>query len=963
MNRNRFEDALEEYIQEVSDKTGIDFFRSLVRQLAKSLNADFSFVGQEVGGLRDRMRTIAVWSGDGPIDNFDYDLANSPCRDMTERGIRYYRQGVQKQFPLDRLLVDRGIESYLAAPLVDSMGSITGLLAVLHKEPLQDEATAQSLFKIIAGRASSELERMRAEALLSGEKRVLEMLARGAKLPEMLEALAANVEEQSGEMLCSILLLDRNGINLRHGAAPSLPQAYNQAVDGIAIGPESGSCGTAAYRKELVIVSDIATDPLWVKWKDLALSHGLQACWSAPILSKKSDVLGTFAMYYRTPRSPEERDLRLIDRAVYLAGIAIESKRAEEDQWELERKLRLIADNAAEAILAYDMNRHLIYVNPAVEEQTGYSVDEMRARQFIKWVHPEDDARMMDLWEKLYQGQGYSGAEFRIVTKDGRVKWILGSWGPLWDENGKQLGVQGRELDITDRKEAEERLRKSEMSLAKAQQTAHLGSWEQDLASGVLEWSEETYRIFGLPPGRPITEEFFFSCVHPDDRAAVRKAAREALDEHTTYSIDHRIVRLDGSERWVHEQGEYVFDDRGQATRMVGTVQDITERKLLEDQLRQAMKMEAVGRLAGGVAHDFNNLLTAIIGHSELVLKNLDATHQLRQDIEQIRVAGERAASLTRQLLAFSRKQMLQPQVLDPSALVGNMIKMLRRLIGEDIQLVEDLQPSPWSVKADPGQLEQILLNLVINARDAMPQGGKLTLSVRNVEVDEFQARKHRGLRPGRYAVMSVKDTGKGMDAATQSRIFEPFFTTKEAGKGTGLGLSTVYGVVKQSEGYIGVQSEVAVGTTFDIYLPRVDEKAAPVQPSSSATRRLSGSETILLVEDDQLVRNLVRTILGTTGYHVLEARNPIEALQMVESDTQRIHLLITDVVMGTMSGRRLAESIQTRRPETKVLFMSGHTDDAIVHYGLIDLKKSFLQKPFSAETLLRKVREVLEGE
>ncbi|MGH9775979.1 MAG: PAS domain S-box protein [Candidatus Acidiferrales bacterium] len=398
---------------------------------------------------------------------------------------------------------------------------------------------------------------------------------------------------------------------------------------------------------------------------------------------------------------------------------------------------------------------------------------------------------------------------------------------------------------------------------------------------------------------------------------------------------------------------------------IVGTIcmaLDVTDRKQLEAQLRQAQKMEAVGRLAGGIAHDFNNLLMVIQGYTELLVENLEGETSLRRHAEQIHQAAERAAGLTRQLLAFSRKQVLAPKVLNLQAVVSDMEKMLRRLIGEDIELVTVNPPGPWQVRADRSQIEQVILNLAVNARDAMPRGGKLTIETSNVELDHSYAQRHAIVTPGEYVMLAVTDTGCGMDADTQARIFEPFFTTKEKGKGTGLGLATVYGIVKQSGGYIWVYSEIVKGTTFKVYLPRVQEAVSPNEQKKEAASPRHGSETILLVEDEAGVRALAREYLQSSGYTVLEARNGAEALEIAAKHGSEIHLLLTDVVMQGISGRELAENIQKLRPSAKVLFMSGYTDQAIVHHGILAPDTVLLQKPFTLNALSHKLREILDG-
>jgi PAS domain S-box-containing protein len=388
---------------------------------------------------------------------------------------------------------------------------------------------------------------------------------------------------------------------------------------------------------------------------------------------------------------------------------------------------------------------------------------------------------------------------------------------------------------------------------------------------------------------------------------------------------------------------------------------DVTRRKSLESQLLQAQKMEAIGRLAGGVAHDFNNLLTIIFGSSDVLLEDLSRDYRHRAEVEEIMKAARRAASLTRQLLAFSRRQLLELQVLDLNALVANLEGMLRRLIGEDVEFRTVLTPARGTVLADPGQLEQVIMNLAVNARDAMPQGGKLTVETAAADLDESSAQAHIPVIAGSYMMLAVSDTGAGMDAETKARLFEPFFTTKEKGKGTGLGLATVYGIVKQSGGYIWVYSEPRHGTTFKIYLPRIEADPEPLAPKAAPVS-LRGSETVLVVEDEEAVRSLIRTVLETRGYVVIAAEAGEEALRLANAHDGVIHLLVTDVVMPGMSGRDLAQHLAPVRREMKALYLSGYTDDAIVQHGVLEPGIAFLQKPFMPQELARKVREVLDA-
>jgi PAS domain S-box-containing protein len=469
----------------------------------------------------------------------------------------------------------------------------------------------------------------------------------------------------------------------------------------------------------------------------------------------------------------------------------------------------------------------------------------------------------------------------------------------------------------------------------------------------ITGYTREEFNQLGVPGWR--------ERLHPEDRTRVEANLDAAMRYKTQFHCEYRFRKKDGSYRFFEDNGSYLYDDSGQAARMLGSMKDITERRDLELQLQQAAKMEAIGQLAGGVAHDFNNLLTCIRGYSEVLLQSVKPLDPIRQDIEEIHKAADRAAALTQQLLTFSRKQIIAPEVINLNTVVNEASKMLGRLIGENIDLTLNLDGQLGLVRADPQQIDQILVNLAVNARDAMPGGGKLVIATENVEfADEF-CRAHPEAKPGPHVMLSVSDTGCGMDHRIQSRIFEPFFTTKPKGKGTGLGLSTVYGIVQQNHGVICVSSEPGAGATFRICLPRVSEKEIGVSRPKRLSADLRGTETVLLVEDDEVVGNLAAKVLNRRGYKVIRSTSPTDALPLFERHKDEVRLLLTDIVMPGMDGKELFARLQAMRVDLRVIFMSGYTEDIIAHHGVLEEGINFVQKPFTIDELCQAVRRVLD--
>jgi len=636
-------------------------------------------------------------------------------------------------------------------------------------------------------------------------------------------------------------------------------------------------------------------------------------------------------------------------------------------QWDLEeseRRYREIFENAKDAIYVHDLNGRYTLVNPAAEELSGYSRDEILQLSVFDMASPEHVELICNSLKQKLTDHAPTTYEIEAIRKDGtRVPVEVSS--RLIYRGGRPIGVQGSVRDISERRRAEEVVRASEQRFRDLVENANDIIFTCDMLGNITSLNRAGERVTGYTAEEALKMNFA-QAVSPDDIAKVRHmlSRKRAADVATVYDLE--LITKSGGRAAVEISSRAILKD-GEAVGVQGIARDITDRQRMENdlrasqaQLQQSQRLEAVGQLAGGVAHDFNNLLTAIIGYSDFALRKMRANNPIRRDIEEIKKAANRAATLTRQLLAFSRKQILKPEVLDLNLVVGDMHKLLERLIGEDIDLVTTLGSDTDPVKADRGQLEQIIMNLVVNARDAMPFGGSVTIETANVVFDEAYTSEHVPVKPGKYAMLAVSDSGLGMDANTQLHIFEPFFTTKELGKGTGLGLSTVYGIVKQSGGFIWVYSELNVGTTFKIYLPSLTELHFDQELTSIDTPERTEASTVLLVEDDPLVRNVALRALESAGYKVLESGNGHGALAMAHSCDDEIDLLITDVVMPLMGGRELAQELSALHPKTSILFMSGYTDDAVVRHGIMDKDIEYLQKPFTAESLVRRVGEVL---
>ncbi len=657
--------------------------------------------------------------------------------------------------------------------------------------------------------------------------------------------------------------------------------------------------------------------------------------------------------------------VRLADGTVdYVLALLVDitQRKEAEDSFRL---FKTLVESSSDAIgMSTPDGRHF-YQNQAFTNLFGDVGEDPPATLYV------DEDIGKQVFETIMTGERWNG-EVKMYAGDRRVLSIYLRAYANKDSSGKVIGLVGVHTDITERQQAEQALRESEERYRTLVNNLPGLAYRclNDEEWTMLFFSEGAERITGYQAADFIANAVrsYAGIIYPDDRARVQREVQAGVRAHRPFETEYRLTRADGNIIWVYEKGQGIFDDKGELLWLDGVIIDITEQRLaqeekdrLQAQLIQAQKMESVGRLAGGVAHDFNNMLQAILGYADLALGDLDPKNQLYENLIEIRKAAERSANLTRQLLAFARKQTVSPKVLDLNDTVASMLKMLQRLIGENVGLAWLPGHELWCVEIDPSQVDQLLANLMVNARDAIHDTGKVTIKTDNVIIDQAFCAAKPGMIPGEYVLLMVKDDGCGMDKTTLAHIFEPFFTTKGQDKGTGLGLATVYGIVKQNHGYIDVDTEPGRGTTFSIYLPRVRAKKTDFKDIAVKVEPKGGTETLLFVEDEQAILGLAVRILERLGYTVLSAETPAEALQLAESYTDKIHLLITDVVMPEMNGRDLARQICAMRPEVKCLYISGYTADVIAKHGVLDEKLHFAQKPFTVTELATKVREALQ--
>jgi two-component system cell cycle sensor histidine kinase/response regulator CckA len=658
--------------------------------------------------------------------------------------------------------------------------------------------------------------------------------------------------------------------------------------------------------------------------------------WTSTSISPMRDSTGTITYFLASQEDVTER------------------RRDEQRVRDSEERFRQLADNLQDVFFVANVSlSEILYISPGYEQLWGMSCESLYANphSFINAILPEDRETLFASVVALQKGETPPPMEYRIKRPDGSIRSVLVRGVPIRDNNGLVYRMSGSILDVTEQRGAEVSLKESEAKFRLVTE-ASFDAVVIAVDGLILESNWGLPNMLGYTVdeviGRPVLD-----FVAEESRAMVESRMKEEVVGIYEFVGKHKSGR-----KLVLEAAARNHHVHGQPARLTA-VRDITEKRNLEEQFRQAQKMEAVGRLAGGVAHDFNNLLTVIMAYTQMITDEVGPTSPLLDDLDEIQKASTAAASLTKQLLAFSRRQVIEPKLVSLEKIVGNSENMLRRLIGEDIELVTKISDVPCPVVLDPGQLDQVIMNLAVNSRDAMPLGGKLTLETGIVDLDASSANSQWPMVAGRFAMLAVTDSGMGMSPETQTRIFEPFFTTKETGKGTGLGLATVYGIVKQNNGFISVYSEVDHGTTFKLYFP-VASSVEKIETPSDHMPQLGGTETVLIVEDSPSVRSAARRILQRCGYKVLEAPNGKAGLALAGKKNLKIDLLLTDVIMPGMSGREIATHFARLRPETKVLYMSGYTDDAVVRQGILQEGIAYLQKPFTGLTLSARVREVL---
>jgi PAS domain S-box-containing protein len=808
---------------------------------------------------------------------------------------------------------DSKIRFYAAAPLLTADGHALGALCVMDRAPRRLMPAQRDALSRLSRQVMAQLElRRRTEELAASEARLFEVFR---NCP-----VGVAIHRWSDRTFVEV---NTAFTNLFGWTGGEVVGRTSQELD--MVGVEAA----AALRARLQQDSVLRDAEVQLRTRDGGVRHVLMGT----VLVELHDSPHTITTF-----------VDITDR-----------KSAEEALRNSDNRYRALFEYAPDGIVIADRTSHLVDVNPAMCRMLAYSRDELIGIHASAVVPPEEVAKIGSTLRIITSSSPYR-REWQLRRKDGST-FVADVLAALMPDGNLMAMIR----DVTERNHALEALRAAEERIRFVLQNAQVGIWDMDYATGVMRWSETLEAHYGLEPGSfGGTMEASIAQIHPDDRESVLTIFQAAMKAGSDFTMEYRAIRPDGTVVWLNGAGRVLLADHGGPLRAVGIVQDVTGRRILEAQYQQAQKMEAVGRLAGGVAHDFNNLLTVILGYCDLVSADLEAGDRRGEDVAEIHKAGQRAAGLTRQLLAFSRQQIIAPTLLDLNRIVEDFRAMLERLIGEHVSVVLALAPALGLVTADRGQVEQIVMNLAVNARDAMPKGGTLTIETGNVELTAQHAGTRLAVTPGRYVALTVRDTGTGMTPEVQARLFEPFFTTKEPGRGTGLGLATVYGIVTQGGGNVAVHSEVPNGTAVTVYFPQAEAVEMVPDTPVAGIQPKAGTQTILVVDDEKGLRELAKRLLERQGYTVLIAGDAAEAFRLAD-DHPSIDLLLTDVVMPGLSGPEMTRQLLAGRPTLKVIYMSGYTDDAILEHEVLKPGIAFLNKPFTGQTLGNKIREVLE--
>ncbi len=800
----------------------------------------------------------------------------------------------------------------------------------------------------------------RAEQRLKVQHAVVSILAEATGLHEAAPQLLKAVCETTEWDLGSLWIVNRDAkflsfVDLWHADSESIAE-FCEVSRQTTFAPGVGLPGRVWAIGQPAWVSDLDEEP------DLPRSAATKEagfrCWFGFPIEFGNEVLGVATFFSRRIREPDQPLLDVFDSLGSQIGQFVQRQRSQEALL----LFRTLIDQTTDSIEVIDPETgRFLDVNERACATHGYTRQEYLALSV--WdVDPNVASRPWDEVREHCMSTQSLTIESQHRRKDGSTFPVEVSLTTIQLDRHYIMAVV---RDITERKRTEQELQAAQQRLAHVVVSSPAVLFTLTIGHnhiGPINWISDNLReMLGYKPADAYREGWWLENIHPEERESVIADTEEQLFGDGYTAQEYRFRHGDGHYRWTRGEMRLMRDSNGQAVEAVGSWSDITDLRELEDQFRQSQKMEAIGRLAGGVAHDFNNLLTVINGYGELVLRKLTAEDPNRKMLQEVVAAADRASGLTRQLLAFSRKAIIAPRVLDLKAVVTDLEWMLNRIVGEDIQLAVESDPEPGTVKADPGQMQQVIMNLVVNARDAMPRGGRLTIEIRSVQLDETYSRTRPDARPGSHVLLAVSDTGCGMDRITIARLFEPFFTTKGE-HGSGLGLATVHGIVKQAGGHVSVYSEVGLGATFRVYLPRIDMQPSASGGSSTPSTRPTGSETVLLVEDEDAVRALTSQNHRNCGYTVMEATDGAQGIRIVEEQARRIDLLVTDIVLPILGGREVANRLADLRANAKVLYLSGYTDDAVVRHGILESDVAFLEKPFTPASLIRKVRDVLDA-